>query len=173
MESLLGGIFIVIGAILVVAEVITFGQLFLIILIGGPILMVIFVIWVEVEDRIEANKEEKRLKENRKKAKARREKKKLVAKKSYKETLKKLQTSKENYEQQEQPLKEEFFKDAIKLASDVGLIKKGEVDDGKSIFAILKFARLNVFSSLEDEEKAQNYADKLRASLKKLSSFDG
>ena len=54
----------------------------------------------------------------------------------------------------------------------MGLIKKEDVDDGKSIFAILKFARLNVFSSLEDEEKAQDYADKLRSSLKKLSSLE-
>jgi len=173
MENLLMFVAVAIGTILVLAEVVTIGQLLLWTLILAPVGALLFGLWVEVEDRIEEAKDEKRRKENREKAKARREKKKLAAKKSYKETLKKLEASKEGFEQQEEPLKEQFFKDSIKLASDVGLIKKGEVDDGKSIFAVLKFARLNVFSSLDDEEKAQEYADKLRSSLKKLSSFEG
>ena len=172
MERVLVGIILLILAILVVNEVITYGQIIIIALIGTPIIIILSVIYISIEDKLDEIKWERKFEEDREKAKIRREKKKLEAKKNYKETLKKLQKYKENFEQEGNPLNEKFFKEAVKLSSEVRLIKKADVDDGKSIFAILKFARLNVFSSFEDEEKAQNYADKLRSSLKKLSSFE-
>ena len=163
---------VIIAVILVVAEVLTLGQVVKWTFIILPVGAVLFIVWIQIEEKMEDYADEKQRKERTAKAKATKEKKKLAAKEGYKEALKKLEAIKNEFEKDDEPLKEKFFIDAIKLASDVSLLKKEDVEDGGSVFSILKFARLNVFTAITDEEKAQEYADKLGDSLKKLNSYN-
>ncbi|MDG2460427.1 MAG: hypothetical protein P8M73_06065 [Luminiphilus sp.] len=132
--------------------------------------------WLLISAVIKAATEAKELEKKETtaaKARATKEKRRQAALQGYGKLLQDLDASRKSFEEQGQILDEQFFKNCIKLATDVGYLTSQEVEHGASVFAIIKFARLNVFSSFSDEKAAEKYADKLGKALKKVKKYDG
>ena len=141
--------------------------------IAGPV-MLLFVIMAAISNdrqKIRETAEARKKEEAKNKAQTTKDKNKKIAKETYAQLTSELQEIQYSFESEETPLNEKFFKDCIKLATTVNLLTVEEVENGGSIFSLIKFARLNVSSSLSDEKKAESYAEKLGKSLQKVKKY--
>lgn len=99
------------------------------------------------------------------------EERKIKAKKSYPILMNKCQEIISSYEKSDVTIKISFYDNCIKLISYANQKLSEDILNRESLLAVLKFARINIFTFLEneDEKKVQKISDSLAKAIKNFS----
>jgi hypothetical protein len=99
------------------------------------------------------------------------EERKVKAKKNYPILLNKCKEIIYSYEQSDLTINISFYDDCIRLISYANQKLSEDIFNRESLLTVLKFARINIFTFLEneDEKKVQKISDSLAKAIKKFS----